>query len=154
MNDNGRSRCLGRRALLAGFLLPRISWIFQDSTLQSIFCLFSSFLYLLWSDCFHNKKQRRLIACSRPHTAGLDTGKSCTVGGICFPEHLSLLCSGRCPRTTHLGLHLPRRARGPGSFVSPVEIRGHSPGQPKCHCISLFTQLRAAHSELFALCKG
>lgn len=119
-----------------------------------ILCLFSSFLYLLWSDCFHNKKQRRLIACSRPHTAGLDTGKSCTVGGICFPEHLSLLCSGRCPRTTHLGLHLPRRARGPGSFVSPVEIRGHSPGQPKCHCISLFTQLRAAHSELFALCKG
>lgn len=69
------------------------------------------------------------------------------MGGIWFPEHLSLLCSGRCPRTTHLGLCLPRRARGPGSFVSLMETRRHGPGQPKCHCTPLFTQLNPTHSE-------
>lgn len=69
------------------------------------------------------------------------------MGGIWFPEHLSLLCSGRCPGTTHLGLFLPRRARGAGSFVSLMETRRHGPGLPKCHCTPLFTQLNPTHSE-------
>lgn len=43
-------------------------------------------------------QQRRWIACNRPDAAGPDTGELCSVGGIWFPECLSLLCSGRCPR--------------------------------------------------------
>lgn len=61
VNDNRRSRYLGRRALPAGLLLPRdpcldISGLY---TSVCILCLFSSFifLYLLWSGCSHNKNQ-------------------------------------------------------------------------------------------------
>lgn len=60
-NDKSGSRRLGRRALPAGFLLPGISCLDISGLYASvhILCLFSSFifLYLLWSDCFHNKKQ-------------------------------------------------------------------------------------------------
>lgn len=133
------------------FCLEYPVWIFQDSTFQSIFsvcfppsfCTFSGQIVSITK----SSQQRRWIAYNRPHAAGPDTGKSCTVGGIWFPEHLSVLCSGRCPRTAHLGLHLPRRAQGPDSFVSLRETRRCDPRQPKCHCTPLFTQLSTAHSE-------
>lgn len=90
------------------FALKYPVWIFHDSTHQSIFsvcfppssfCTCSGHIVSITK----SSQQRRWIACNRPHAAGPDTGKSCTVGGIWFPEHLSLLCSGRCPRTNTLG---------------------------------------------------
>lgn len=76
-------------------------WIFQDSTLQSIFSCFPPPSFCTCSgqivSITKTSQQRRWIACNRADAAGPDVGELCTVGGIWFPEHLSLPCSGDAP---------------------------------------------------------